>query len=235
MSNTPLYRTLAVILFVCGNAPFFAQTAPTVEVGILTGIANYLGDLQQSYFELRTVRPAVGGYAKVHCNHQLSVRLHALRGELWASDANYPDLMVQHRAMKFHSDLRELGFQFEFAPMHFGADELRRAAPYLTVGLNRFEALPIRDASTATAAVDLPTAPRPVRDWSLPFGLGFHFLPHPRVNVGFEANWRKTFTDQLDHYAPAGTATDWYFTGTVQVGYRFGKVEKRRSAVLTGS
>lgn len=233
MGHTRLRLALVAGLFVFGFSFLFAQT--TLELGVLGGITNYLGDLQQTHFEVRTVRPAAGGYARLQFGNVVSLRAHALRGALWASDANYSDLMIQKRGMSFSGELREAGLQLELAFMHFGAERIRRAAPYLLLGWNRYEFVPESSADNSTLPVDLPAATFTLRDWSVPFGLGFHFLPHPRVNIGFEVSWRKTFTDELDGYAPVGSANDWYFAGTLQVGYRFGKVEKRRSDALTKS
>lgn len=191
------------LLFCLGLLTCFSVSAqtPSFEIGVLAGVSNYMGDLQQTHFELKTVHPARGAFFRFNMNDHLSLRGHYLTGKISGSDANYPYLLTHQRNLSFESELYETGLQLEVALMHFGRNGRRAVAPYLFGGVASFSFNPTTEFKGAryelqplrTEGVDYE-----LQQISFPVGVGFNAKIGRVVVIGYELGWRLTRTDYLD-------------------------------------
>lgn len=204
-------NTLLFCLGILCSISTEAQT-PSFEIGILAGVSNYMGDLQQTHFELKTVHPARGAFFRFNLNDCLSLRGHYLKGKISGADANYPHLLTSQRNLSFESDLYETGLQLEAALMHFGKNGRRSVAPYLFGGVANFSFNPTTEFNGSRYELQpLQTegVSYELQQISFPVGVGFNAKIGQRVVIGYELGWRLTRTDYLDdvsgNYLPATT------------------------------
>jgi hypothetical protein len=205
-------KRLTIALFCC-IFQVLSLDAQRLELGVFGGISNYFGDLQQSNFEVETVHPAVGVFSRYNVNNRLAVKLHLYKGAISGNDSNYPELMpVRERNLSFRSDIYEAGLQAEFTFVSFGENEQKLAAPYIFSGISLFYFNP--QAEYQGRWIDLQplgtegqgmgeNAKYNRVQLSIPMGIGFNVRVAPKMNVGFEFGFRKTFTDHLDDVSGA--------------------------------
>lgn len=205
-----LLHLLILLIFQIAN-----MEAQSLELGVFGGISNYFGDLQQSNFEIETIHPAVGVFTRYNISNSLAVKLHLYKGMISGADANYQELMpVRERNLSFQSEIYEAGLQGEFTFVSFGEGGKKLAAPYIFGGLSLFYFNP--QAEYQGQWIDLQplgtegqgiseTAPKKYDrvQFSIPIGIGFNVRVAPKMNIGFEFGFRKTFTDHLDDVSGA--------------------------------
>ena len=207
-------KVFILIPFICWVSVNLLQ-AQSLELGVFGGISNYFGDLQQSNFEMETIHPAVGVFSRYNVSNKFAVKLHLYKGMISGDDANYEELMpVRDRNLSFQSDLYEAGLQGEFTFVSFGEYEEKLAAPYIFTGVSLFYFNPqaeyeghwvdLQPLGTEGQGMsnDAPAKYHRVQ-LSIPMGIGFNVRVAPKMNVGFEFGFRKTFTDHLDDVSGA--------------------------------
>lgn len=193
----------------------FSLQAQNLELGVFGGISNYFGDLQQSNFETETIHPAVGVFTRYNVNNRLAVKAHLYKGKISGDDSNYVELMpVRERNLSFQSDIYEAGIQGEFTFVSFGENDTKLAAPYIFTGISLFYFNPqaeyqgrwvdLQPLGTEGQGSDESASPKYERvQLSIPMGIGFSVRVAPKMNIGFEVGFRKTFTDHLDDVSGA--------------------------------
>ncbi len=201
-------RFTLIISFLGAFLPF--TRAQSLEVGGFIGVSNYLGDLQQTQFEMSTTNFALGVFTRANLSNYFSVKVHFYKGEISGSDANFETLKgVRARNLSFRSTIYELGIQGEFSFLYFGDKDKRVAAPYLFAGISAFHFNP--QAQLNGKWIDLQPlgtegqgAPVSGKDkysllqLAIPLGVGFNINFSDKMNIGFEVGFRKTFSDYLD-------------------------------------
>ena len=172
------------------------------DIGFMTAIPWYLGDIS-SFVPVPTyVPPAIGPIFRYNINMRNSVRAHAVYYHLAAEGEIYTGTDAG-----FQSSFVDLGLDFEFNWWPYKtAFHRTRMTPYVTAGLGY--SVNLTGISTSHLY--------------LPFGAGLKANLGKRLSGGLEVTMRKAFSDGIDGVWNAGGEAvespvgnnDWYmFTG----------------------
>jgi len=105
-------RILLLLILSCCISKTNAQQG--FEAGLFMGIANYQGDLVDSYVELKETNLAMGASAGYAFSNNFAVRLAFRKGKISGNDAHSKDALRRERNLKFKSDLYELALLGEW-------------------------------------------------------------------------------------------------------------------------
>lgn len=201
-------KLVTLFLLLVGLNPY--SHSQTYEIGGFLGFSNYMGDLQQTNFELITTNVALGVFTRINLNNSFSLKAHIYKGEISGSDANYQELKtIRERNLSFRSHIFELGLQAEVTFSQFGELQKRLAAPYVFVGISAYYFNPqaeydgrwISLQPLGTEGQTLPNSNKSKYNRfqvAIPIGIGFNVNLNKKMILGFELGFRKTFTDYLD-------------------------------------
>ena len=172
---------LVVLLFCCSGTKTFSQRG--IEFGGHAGGAYYMGDINLSN---HFYQPHLnfGGFFRYHFNGRYNVRLNGLYTRLSADDADFNNRFQVLRDRRFETSLIELAGMFEvnFKPYLIGDTRKESFTPYLQVGL----------------ALYLANSAQDIIGVAIPIGFGVKKNLTPRLVLGAEWSFRKTFSDYLD-------------------------------------
>lgn len=188
------------------------------EYGVCLGASQYFGDLNDNY-GFKFVRPAVGGFVRLHMNPYI-----ALRGSLVYTFVGYDDKFSSDpynklRNLNFRSNIFEANVQAEFNFFRFatGEDD-SRFTPYLTGGIGVFYYNPytyydgtkyyLRKEGTEGQMAGFSGRKYGHFSPCFPVGAGVKFWAKPGLNVGFEISDRLTTTDYLDDVSSTYVGAD---------------------------
>jgi len=197
-----------VLLFISS----FAKAQSDSEIGIVGGVAYYMGDVNTSK-HLYRYSPALGAIYKKNFTDRYALRLNALFTKLEGKDSDFSNEVQQLRDHSFESKLMDVAAEFEFNFMPFWLPEKSNSyswTPYVHAGLGY-------------------TVCKSDSGLNIPFGAGFKFLLKGNIICGMEWCFRKTFTDKLDCLADPWKSggnnviinNDWYSYIGITVTYRF--------------
>lgn len=178
------------------------------EYGISLGASQYFGDLNEDR-GFQFIRPALGGFARVHLNPYIAVRGNLLYTRVGYKDAFSSNPYNKKRNLQFQSDIIEASVQAEFNFFRFSTGEVgNRWTPYLSGGIGAFYYSPFTELngkrySLADMGTEGQNAGFPERKYSkfsvcFPVGAGFKYWVRPGLNFGFEIANRLTLTDYMD-------------------------------------
>jgi hypothetical protein len=176
-----LIKRVLLVGFLFG-AVYSSSGQKNVDIGLFGGTSYYLGDLNTSR-QFYNVHFAYGGLARFNYGPRWSVRASIFGGGLSGDDLDFDYKYQRHLKRTFYTPIVEVTGQIElnFRPYRVG-DKRNKYTPYVHVG-----------GTFLIASYALqPYQP------AIPFGLGFKFNLLPRVGMGLEWTFRKTFTDGLD-------------------------------------
>lgn len=188
----------------------FSTQAQYHEVGIMTGITNYLGDLvpPQEYF-LGT-NFAIGGTYQYNFTDRISVRGNIFWGQLTGSDRNSSyDSGRRQRNLDFQTHLLEISAlaQINILPFHPKRNK-KPVTPFVFLGVGMFhfnptsmykgERIYLQPLGTEGQGMDGYEKKYNLVEISIPMGVGVKFFLHKRFHLSLEFGLRKTFTDYLD-------------------------------------
>ena len=178
------------------------------EYGVSAGASQYFGDLNDEY-GFKFIRPAVGGFARLHLNPFI-----ALKGVVNYTRVGYNDKLSQNpynvrRNLNFQSDVFEAAIQAEFNFFRFSTGEIgNRWTPYLTGGIGVFYYNPfttfddrryyLRPVGTEGQYAGFDERKYSKFSMCFPIGVGFKYWIRPGLNFGFEIADRLTTTDYLE-------------------------------------
>lgn len=201
-----------------------------VELGILTGVANYSGDISEPDIEIRQSRPAFGVFARLHLSEAFILKGQFYMGRIFGDD-RYSDTRAP-RNFKFSSPLHELSAVVEYAPLHFGFENSQGNAfyffPYLFVGAGgvyvrpKVEYYGPEDGRPVYIKTPFPEEGKAQRVLlCTPVGAGLRFHVKQKIVLGIEGGWRPVYSDLLDGISTNGNpdANDWYYFGGISVSY----------------
>ena len=203
-----IYSWLTFIIFflVIGN-DVKSQYQTNQELGFLTGVSYYYGDLNNAHF-----RVAGGITYRTNFDRRFSFKSSALYSNVYADDASSSDQIKVNRNLHFKSDIIELSGQieFNFLPYEKG-NSLYPWSPFVFTGVSIFNYNPKAEASNGQWYELQPlgtegqeTTLRPylkkysLTQFSIPFGGGIKFSVNKNFNIILEYGLRKTFTDYID-------------------------------------
>jgi opacity protein-like surface antigen len=185
--------------------------AQFLELGLSAGGANYLGDLSNQstklYLENTGFHAAVFG--RYNLNALSAVRLQLAYGSVSGSDALSANESVRLRNLRFESGIIEFSLLGELYIPGYDPYNLNQPfSPYIFGGVSGFSFQPSTDyqgeryklASLGTEGQGSAgrSTPYSTTAFAIPMGAGLKFAASDKLNIGFEAGARLTFTDYLD-------------------------------------
>lgn len=209
---------------------FSANAQKGLEFGPTAGAAYYMGDINL-YKHLYSPHVDFGAFGKYHINPRYALRLGAVFTKLSAADADFDNNFQILRDRKFETSLVEVSAMFEvgFLPYEIGDMKRKSYTPYIHSGIAAYVAL---------SSLDLI-------NFAIPIGIGFKKNIKPRLVLGVEWTFRRTFSDVLDNLSgedldnydpnfgiPIDKASshkqigfrynkDWYSTANITLSYTF--------------
>ncbi len=205
-------KRFGIILLLLASTGIFAQKGrDNIEVGIMLGGTNYVGEMTNSRFQ--EVNFAGGIMLRYNPNYDFSIRGSVFYGRLNGDDANLSDPELQQRNLDFHSPLIEFSGQLEWNIFGFdamGSTGRKGFSPYLFAGVGIFkfnpkttlngeeiELQPLGTEGQGTTPLQ-GRKKYALTQVSLPFGAGIKLRLAPRLVIGLEYGPRFTFTDYID-------------------------------------
>ena len=187
----------------------------SIEVGLMTGVANYYGDLNAN-FGFNYIRPAASLLVKQNLNYYISVKGTASYGKVGASDNQQSQVFEKTRNLSFQSNIFELAAQVELNFFRYELENLNHYfTPYLTTGAAVFRFNPkteldgqmINLQPIGTEGQMNPdisnNSPYALNQFAIPMGMGFKYWIGGNWTIGGEITYRKTFTDYIDDVSDA--------------------------------
>lgn len=154
-----------------------------VEIGANVGFAYYMGDIN---LVKHFYSPHVdfGGFFRYHFNERTVLRVGAIYTNLSAYDKDFNNKFQLLRGHSFKTSLFELSALYEvhFLPYLICNTRKHSYTPYVQLGIATYF------ASTTDKSFN----------FAIPIGIGFKKNILPRLVLGVEWTFRKTFTDMLD-------------------------------------
>ncbi len=108
-----------------------------LQVGVLLGASNYMGDLAKTSAVMKETKPAGGLICRYDLNYMFTLRGSALFGTISGTDANYKgiDAGREARNLSFKSNVVEFGGQLEWNLFGYESDRNSMAnSPYVFAG-----------------------------------------------------------------------------------------------------
>jgi hypothetical protein len=187
----------------------------SVEIGGMLGVSNYHGDLaynivpQEGHF-------SGGVFTKINFNEFWTMRPTLSYMRISGDDQNFKEYNV--RNLSFRNDIYEISNVMElnfqpFSNKHTASKTTFYGMAGIAVFIHKPQAfyndewVDLRSVRTESKSYNLLQV-------SVPFGAGIKHSVTDNIIFGFEAGWRKTFTDYLDDvstvypYLNAGTAQE---------------------------
>lgn len=189
---------------------FFTQTiaGQSVELGGFAGYSNYIGDLQETQFEMSEANLTYGGFVRFNLSNHVALRTHYYKGQLSGSDHNFTTPDLRERNLSFRTDFSEFGIVAEIALVNFGANKKKIASSYIFGGVAALHFNPQAEIDgewvdlqpLGTEGQGLPGYKSKYSKYTLayPMGVGFRFNLARVANLGLVLGWRKSETDYID-------------------------------------
>lgn len=192
------------------------------EYGISVGASQYFGDLNDEY-GLKFIRPALGGFARLHLNPFIAAKASVNYTRVGYNDKFSSNPYNQKRNLNFQSDVFEATLQAEFNFFRFSTGEIgNRWTPYLTGGIGVFYYNPFTEYDgkkyylrpLGTEGQNAGFDDRKYNKFSIcfPVGVGFKYWIRPGLNFGFEIADRLTTTDYLDDVSTTYVGSNYFPT-----------------------
>ncbi len=192
--------------------------AQTLETGITGGGTLYTGDLNPKPAP-GLFQPAGGIVVRHNFNTRWAWKSNLIIGKLKGDDLQGETL--SGRSLNFETTLTELSTQIEFNFFpYFTGSSRDNFSPYLFGGISLFmfnpkaeyngqmvELQPLHTEGQNTSMYP-DRSPYGRIALALPFGMGIKYGIGKKLCVGFEAGYRKTFTDYIDD-----VSTTYYLEG----------------------
>lgn len=156
-----------------------------MELGFLGGDSFYMGDANQSEL-FRQNHFAYGALARYNLNERFSLKANALVAGISGTTAGRAASFLNGKEISFDRSVYDAGVQFEMNFYRYGAPDylpgVSHISPYVFWGIGMTG---YKDDKARISA-------------NIPFGLGIKAKVLPRMNIGCEWSFRKTYTDDLD-------------------------------------
>jgi hypothetical protein len=203
MSKSFLALILSTIFILIENK---ASSQKYHEGGFFSGISAYNGEINTTkLFYAPSI--SVGALYKRQLNLREGIRLNANYAQFRGADKDFANIYQKNRNASFSASLIDINLCYEvsFLPFKYHP-RLSSITPFLFGGLG-WEYM-LKGSSSSHFAI--------------PFGMGIKYALSPKINIGTEISFRKTFADDIDGVENPGTTfeksaisnTDWYsFSG----------------------
>jgi len=196
------------ILLIISSIPFISN-AQRGEIGLLGGMSLYQGDLTPGALSLQKVGLAYGLFVGYSPIDHLTIKGSFYRGKIAGDDAKQNSANLQGRNLSFSSTVSELALRAEYNILGYQPANLYTPfSPYFFLGLAATHHNPMAEYQgewyelqpLGTEGQGIPGyAPKYDRViLAIPFGVGVKYALSEHITVGFDAGFRKTFSDYLD-------------------------------------
>jgi hypothetical protein len=193
------------------------------EYGAMAGAANYLGEIggkektRRDFIldlKLSQTRSAMGGFVRYKFNRDIYIRGSLSWDRISGADSLSTNPARVGRNLSFRNDLLEASVVGQY--VFYDVADLGRTyrysndfKAYIFTGVSGFYTNPkakyegnwvaLAPLHTEGQGLD-PNAPKPYSLYqiAIPAGAGFFFTFKKKFRIGWEFNWRTTFTDYLD-------------------------------------
>ncbi len=181
-------------------APFVNKAQLNADIGVMSGISYYMGDINPSK---HFYKPGIiySGFYRYNFHKRYSLKGSATYFGLRGSDSDFPENEFQlERNEKFDIKIIDISVQIEhnFWPYLTTLIEKDRFSPYIFTGFSGFYLFGERSSIS----------------YGIPLGAGFKYNLNKRIGLGIEYSFRKTFTDNIDGYLTNdynfNHTKDWY-------------------------
>jgi hypothetical protein len=187
------------------------------EVGVITGVTYYVGDLNNKHFKNSAF--SMGILYRYNINDRIAFRINFLYGNVKGKDSQSDDPVKVNRNLSFKSSIAELGGIFEFSYYTYSpGDKKNKFSTYILMGFNYFKMNPkglLDDVwyelnALGTEGQNFEGGPKHYKldAFAIPIGLGAKVNLGKRIAIAIEYSIRFTFTDYLDDVSGNYWATD---------------------------
>jgi opacity protein-like surface antigen len=209
MTINRIFSPCTLLLLFCLSAS--TLSAQHLEVGILGGASNYLGDLSNNSrsIYMKETNLAGGLFLRYNLHELATIRLGANYTTISGADQNNTDANLSARNLSFSSNVIDIALIGEFNILGYQPYNLYRPfSPYLFVGFGLFtydpttiyegETVKLRPLGTEGQGNTGRPEPYGKTAFSIPFGFGLKYALSDKINLGLELGARRTTTDYLD-------------------------------------
>jgi len=186
----------------------FAQ--PHHEFGMMGGVSNYIGDLQDKAFPAYGYKPMGGLFYKYFMNPHLGLRFGISRTQITGADSLSDNPLKRQRNLRFASNLTEVHGALELNLLPVEVNRFK-FTPYVFGGLAVYYSNPFADGPNnekvflrplSTEGQGLPEYPDRKEynlvNVALPIGGGLKFFVGKTLMITTELGFRYTTSDYLD-------------------------------------
>jgi hypothetical protein len=194
------------------------------DYGGMVGASNYLGDIggkektRRDFvadMKLAKTRWNVGGFVRYKWRPRLSLKLAVDYIRLEGNDALSSNPGRRYRNFNFRNDIYDAAFTGEF--FFYENNDLGNTyryrngfRAYLFAGVGAFLNNPktlYQGSWVALRPLQTEGVEYKLLQANIPMGVGFYFTFNKKHRIGFEMNYRKTFTDYIDDISDKYPAT----------------------------
>jgi hypothetical protein len=195
------------------SLPFFVSAQYKWDLGIKTGAANYLGDIggglgtRRNFvpdMKLGETRGAAGAFARMKIRPKISVQFSFDYAHIQGDDKLSANPARNHRNLNFKNNIFEASVMGQYC--FYEINDLGHAYnyrngfhAYVGIGLAAYHHNPkTLDGGVALQPLETEGVSYSLFQISIPAQAGFYFTINKRYRIGWDLNWRTTFTDYLD-------------------------------------
>lgn len=203
--------------------PLCAQAQQHHEIGLMAGVSNYYGDLQNKMFPNYGYKPMGGIVYKYFMSPHVGLRFGATYTSLTAADSLSDIPVKKERNLRFATNLFEVHGGLELNLLPIDVDRMK-VTPYIFGGVSVFYYNPYTDGPNQERVYLRPLSTEgqglsqyPDRkEYSLvnaafPFGGGLKFFVGKTLMITTELGFRYTTTDYLDDVSKSYVNMDTLF------------------------
>lgn len=205
-------RRSKIFVFICTALFSITLKAQIVEIGVLGGGSNYIGDLSDESMVMSSFRPAAGVFGRYNINNRWALKGFGGYGTITGDDKKSSKPVSKLRNLSFYSDVYEFSLQFELNLLKNDITNItsRPFIPYLFGGVGVFHFNPKADLNGVSYELQPfgtegqgSTVYNDLKKYNLteiciPIGLGFRQRVGENFYFGLEAGYRYTTTNYLD-------------------------------------
>lgn len=216
------------------------------DYGFSVGVSNYLGDIggkektRRDFvadMKMAKTRWNFGGFARYKLNQKISVKLALDYLRIEGDDKLSSNPARNARNLNFRNDMFDLavtGQVFFFEDNDLGNTYRYKNGfrAYFFAGVGAYYSNPKANNKDGEWVALRPLQTEGVSyspvGVNIPMGIGFYFTIHKKHRIGYELNYRTTFTDYLDDIS-GNYPDDPSFSGDPSLSLRIGELGKESS------
>ena len=204
-------RIVLFILFV--SISYITSAQYRWDIGVKSGAANYLGEIgggkgtRRDFLpdmKLGETRGAFGIFARYKIQPKLSIQGGFDYAHIQGDDKLSANPGRNHRNLNFKNNIFELNVMaqycfYEINDLGHSYNYRNGFKAYAGLGVAGFRHNPrTLDGGVALQPLETENVQYSLYQFSIPAQLGFYFIINKRYRLGWDINWRTTFTDYLD-------------------------------------